>query len=214
MTRTGDPLEIELKLGVSDATPVRRLLEDPAGRGPVGFAASGPGHSMVVTDRYLDTVDRQGLLERAGFRARLRTTDEVTLLTVKSRTVHDGSISTRTELESPASSTIDPAVWPDSAAKDQLLAVIGSGKLREIGALRQRRLQRDFERNGTTVEISLDDIAALQDDVEMDQRTEIEVEFVSGDPAVLTEIEAALRSIPGIHDALGSKFDFARTTRA
>ena len=142
-------------------------------------------------------------------RARLREARDGVTLTIKRRGTLTGAITTRAELEGPATSALEPAAWPASAARDLLVAAIGGDRLVEIAALRQRRLVRNLRRGTTLVELSLDEMDALDQGQPVDHRVELEAELKAGPAAPLDDLAAALGSVEGVGPPVGSKLDFA-----
>jgi len=209
-----EPEEIELKLAVGAPAMVRAIIEDPPADGIGGFRPAGPVRRVRCIDRYVDTAPLDGALRRSGLRARLRERDGQTILTVKASLRREGDVGRRVELEAPATADLDPAAWPASRAHSRLLAALGDGRLVEIAALRQRRLQRDFARGTTTVEMSLDEMAALHGRRVLARRVEVEAELLAGDPALLHDLAAALGRLPGIGPASESKLAFALGSRS
>lgn len=214
-----DPTEIEAKLGVDDPHPIRGLIERPDPSRLAGFEPVGPVEVHEVVDRYLDTAPRDGVLLRAGYRARLRTTRRRTTLTVKGERQRRGFVSERLELEGPATLRLDPESWPPSPARDRLVAILASGagprqRLREIASLGQRRRVRVVRRGATVVELSLDELVAPANDrrrrgVPPLTRTELELELKAGDRRDLVALTDAIRRVPGLREPAGSKRDFA-----
>lgn len=204
-----EPVEIEVKFGVGRPELLRALIEDPDPARLAGFEPAGATHVVVVTDRYLDTGFADGRLYLAGLRARLRETDSGVTLTVKRRGVLTGAITTRTELEGPATPALDPDAWPPSDARAVLLASSSGDRLVEIAALQQRRLTRILVRDATLVEMSLDEMDALEGDRSVDHRVELEAELKAGPAGPLHELAEALVAIEGIGPPAGSKLDFA-----
>lgn len=164
---------------------------------------------VTVVDRYLDTEAVDGRLLMAGVRARLRTVGSTVTLTVKRAGALDRGVTTRVELEGPATSSTDPMQWPDSDARAALIEALGDTRLREIARLRQRRLTRLLAREATTVELSLDELEALDGDHVAGRRFELEAELKRGDPEDLEDLADALRQIAGVGEPLGSKLGFA-----
>jgi inorganic triphosphatase YgiF len=204
-----EPTEIEIKLGVTEPRVVRALLAaaDPARL--AGFSAAGPAQLVRVTDRYLDTEVDDGLLARAVMRARLRSKRRTITLTVKRSGAEANGVTTRVELEAPATRSLRPDRWPASAARSALLAEIGDRPLRVIAELRQRRLVRLVRRGATTVELSLDALEAVVGGRIESRRHELEAELVEGDAQALGDLGEALRAADGVGPALGSKLNFA-----
>ena len=171
--------------------------------------AHGPARVDVLTDRYIDTGLGDGRLYLGGMRARLRASRDGVTLTVKRRGTVSGGITTRSEIEGPATLEVAPAAWPRSAAREVLLEIAGGAQLVEIAALRQRRLVRLVRRGETTVEISLDEMDALDGDRPVEHRVELEAELKAGAADALEYLAAAHATIDGVGPPLGSKLDFA-----
>ena len=204
-----EPVEVEVKLSVSTPEPVRERILDPLPELLGGFRPAGDPHLVTVMDRYLDTDAIDGRLATAGMRARLRSVDSTVTLTVKRSGALDRSVTTRVELEGPASSAIDPRQWPASEARAALTEAVGDAHLREIARLRQRRLTRLLARGRTVVELSLDELEALDGEHVAGRRFELEAELVEGDANDLEDLADALRAIAGVGEPLGSKLRFA-----
>jgi inorganic triphosphatase YgiF len=210
---TPEPVEVEVKFGVAFPEHVRHLLERPDAAALAGFVPAGPLRMIVVVDRYMDTAVVGGSLYLAGVRARLRITDVGVVLTVKRRGTLDTGITTRTEIEAPATAVLDPIAWPASDARTVLLETAAGEQLAEIAALRQRRLVRDVERGSTRVELSLDEMDALDGEAVVDRRVELEAELKAGPVEALQDLAAALQEIEGVGPPQGSKLDFALGSR-
>ena len=206
-----DGIEVEVKLSVSDPAPLRRLLVDPTPDRLAGFVATGPLAHADLLDRYFDTAERH--LELAGARARLREGAGAVVLAVKHHGIDDGLVTARREVEGPATPVPDPSRWPDSDARTLVETLSGGRPLVEIARLRQRRTVRRLERAGTTVELSLDALEALDGDHVVGTRWELEAELKSGDRAALHELALALQALPGVGAPLGSKLGFAIRAR-
>ncbi|HET7703467.1 MAG TPA: CHAD domain-containing protein [Candidatus Limnocylindrales bacterium] len=200
--RAGQPLEVELKYRVVDAAAGDRYLvvDELAGFRPVSAV-----RSTQVEDRYIDTAD--GALARAGFAARIRQTAKETIVAVKStaRRVGAGSVHRREELEGPADRTAHPRDWPPSDARSVLLEQCGDAPLVEVVTIRQLRRKRNLERDGTTVELSLDEVDAVSRSRVVGRFVELEVELLRGDEAALGAIDAALAADAGLAPADSSK---------
>jgi inorganic triphosphatase YgiF len=204
-----EPVEVEVKLGVSAPTAVRRLLRNPVPARLAGFDALGPAHVVDVDDRYLDTQAEGGRLGAALMRARVRQVGATFTVTVKRAGVEDRGVTTRVELEGPATGSLDPADWPPSAAQAALVEAAGAARLHEIARLRQHRLTILLKRADTTVELSLDTLEAIAHGRIAARRHELEAELVEGDVAALEALAEALRGIIGVGPSLGSKLRFA-----
>ena len=205
-----EPLEIEVKLSVAIPGTVRRLLRNPEPARLAGFHAVGVAHDVRVDDHYLDTaMNGAGRLAAAAMRARVRWAGGEGTVTVKRAGVEDRGITTRVELEGPATRSMEPRRWPASDARSAMLEAIGNEKLHEIARLRQRRLTLVVERGDTQVEVSLDALEAMANGRVAARRTELEAELRRGNVGDLEELADAFRAIPGVGPALGSKLRFA-----
>ncbi len=206
VSRQGRPIEIELKYRVVDRPAGDHYLEadDVA-----GFVPASPARSAQVEDRYIDTVD--GALARAGFAARIRQTAKTTTVAVKSavRRIDRGTVYRREELEGPADRTSPPRDWPPSDARSLILEQCGDAPLVEVVTIRQLRRKRILERDGTAVEVSLDEVDAVTRSRVVGRFVELEVELVRGDESGLLDIEQVLAADPGLAPADSSKLESA-----
>jgi CHAD domain-containing protein/adenylate cyclase class IV len=204
--RSGQPVEIELKYRVIDAAAGDRYL---AADEIAGFRPSSPVRSTQVEDRYIDTAG--GAMARAGFAARLRQTAKTTTVAVKSsvRRVGSGNVHRREELEGPADRTAHPRDWPPSDARSLILEQCGDAPLVEVVTIRQLRRKRILERDGTSVELSLDEVDAVSRSRVVGRFVELEVELMSGDEAGLADIDTELAADPGLAPADTSKLQSA-----
>lgn len=137
------------------------------------------------------------------------------MLAVKGRaSVEDAGVSTRMELEAPATADLDPDRWPASPGRALLTETIGGARLVEIAAVRQERRVRTVRRGGSVVELSLDRLTALgAGGEELATRMELEAELKAGPASALEELARALVGIDGLAPPLGSKLEFALTAR-
>ncbi|HUQ78962.1 MAG TPA: CHAD domain-containing protein [Patescibacteria group bacterium] len=202
MSSSGKPIEVELKYRVRDASAGDRYL---AADELAGFRPASAVRSTQVEDRYIDTAD--GAMARAGFAARLRQTAKHTIIAVKSsaRRVGTGNVHRREELEGPADRTTHPRDWPPSDARSLLLEQCGDAPLVEVVTIRQLRRKRILELDGTSVELSLDEVDAVSRSRVVGRFVELEVELMSGDEAGLAAIDAVLARDPGLVPADSSK---------
>ena len=201
-------VEVEIKLAVDDPDRIRALLDRPGPDVLAGFRGSGGTREVDVLDRYIDTPD--GALEAVLARARLRESGGGVEITFKRQgIVGEGGVTARVELEGGATADLDPARWPDSAARRELVAIAGAVALIETARLRQRRLVRDLVRGETRVELSLDRLEALDGDSVVATRWELEAELKAGRREDLAELANALQVLPGLSLAAESKRLFA-----
>jgi CHAD domain-containing protein/adenylate cyclase class IV len=204
--RGGQPIEVELKYRVTNQAAADRYL---AADEIAGFRPSSPVRSTQVEDRYIDTAG--GAMARAGFAARLRQTAKTTTVAVKSsvRRVGTGNVHRREELEGPADRTAHPRDWPPSDARSLILEQCGDAPLVEVVTIRQLRRKRILERDGTSVELSLDEVDAVSRSRVVGRFVELEVELMEGDEAALGDIDRELAQDPGLAPADTSKLQSA-----
>src|SRR5262249_30095722 len=84
----------------------------------------------------------------------------------------------------------------------------------EIARLRQHRLIRNVRRGDTRVELSLDELEALDGDRVVASRWELEAELKGGDREDLRELANALSTTPGLGFPYGQKRLFAMVSVA
>jgi inorganic triphosphatase YgiF len=200
-------VEVEVKLSVEEPELVRSLIEAPPPHLLAGFEPATDMREVVVVDRYIDTAGHA--LDVVLARARLRESRGRIVLTFKRAGVVDRGVTERLELEGAATSELDPARWPESAARTELVGVVGEAPLVETARLRQQRLVRDLRRGETMVELSLDRLEALDEDRVVAVRWELEAELKAGSRDDLVELSNALQVLPGISLAAESKRLFA-----
>jgi triphosphatase len=165
------PREVELKYRARDPKALREWLAAGFG-GALDGVTSTDEHTMVVEDRYVDTL--HGALARSGFGARLRRADSgAVTLTVKTL-AHDRGprdrtlpprlkgLSQRVEVEGPASDRLDPAAWPSSSARELVDELRGAGRLRTLFVIRQRRNGHTLVLDEGRVLVTLDDVSVLR----------------------------------------------------
>jgi CHAD domain-containing protein len=197
--RAGDDArELELKYAVGDLDAVHELV----GGATVAGLQAGPWRSVPVVDQYLDT--RSRALARAGYGARLRRIGRRTLVTVKSaasrgrrsgrgacpgvgrRGLHD-----RLEIEARATRRLDPARWPQSAARALIETAAGGEALHTLFVLDQQRDERDLTRDGTLVaRLSLDRGTVLRFGRPLGEIQMLEVEAAASSAAGRASLEA------------------------
>jgi inorganic triphosphatase YgiF len=209
------PVEIEVKLAVHDSAAIRALLDQPDPSRLAGFVPDGGLTVTELVDLYLDTAVGGGALRATGLRARLRVSGDGVVLAVKGRSeMTSEGVTTRMELEAPATADLDPTRWPASPARTLVMDTIEGARLVEIAALRQRRHVRRIRRGATQVELSLDELAALEGaGGVLGTRVEVEAELKAGSAADLSDLARALATVHGLGPPLGSKLEFALTAR-
>jgi CHAD domain-containing protein len=200
------PIEIELKYRMTDAATGERLIgsDDLA-----GFSALSPVETVSNVDRYLDTPG--AALATAGYAGRLRTTDTGTVITLKGLQRHDGGGAThrREELEGPADRATGAATWPESAARDAVLAIAGDTALVDLVTIRQLRRKRLYGKDTTVVELSVDDVEVVSGDIVIERFAELEVELREGDETALESLADLLAEVEELLPAETSKLERA-----
>ncbi|HVH51729.1 MAG TPA: CYTH and CHAD domain-containing protein, partial [Gaiellaceae bacterium] len=135
-----------------------------------------PLERRVFTSVYYDTAERS--LARSG-------------ITLRRRTEHGNSVwqlklpasAARLELAVPGG----PAAVPDELAQ-LLLAHLRHGPVAPVAELRTRRHGALVARNGTTAEVTVDEVSIMDALRVSDGFTEVEIELRSGDPKRLDDI--------------------------
>jgi CHAD domain-containing protein len=200
------PVEVELKFRMTDvATGERLLLLDDLD----GFSAIGPSIQVLNEDRYLDTPD--AALAGAGYAGRLRQSADGTVITLKGlrRPDEGGATHRREELEGSADPGVPPAKWPQSEARDAIVAIAGDRSLVELVVLRQTRRKRLYGRDATVVELSVDDVEVLAGDRVIDRFAELEAELRSGEESALEPLAELFNAIEELIPAETSKLERA-----
>ncbi len=199
-------MEIELKYRMTDTTAGERLL---AADSLAGFRAVTDAVTVTNEDRYVDTAD--GALAAAGYAGRFRTRGDDTIITLKGLARQDdgGPTHRREELEGPADLATTAGEWPESAARDAVIALLGDATLDELVRVRQVRHKRNYAADGTTVEVSVDDVEVVMDDRVIERFAELEIELREGDESALQPLVDLLAEIEELVPAETSKLDRA-----
>ena len=200
------PTELELKYRARNRAAAERLLSATS-LGPL--EARGDVTETHHHDRYFDTTS--GALEKAGYAARIRETPDGSLVSLKSRAASSTPtpLHRREELEAPATPHLQPQSWPDSEARSALLELAGNDALVETVRLDQTRRRRVFGRDGTSVELSLDDVRVIEGDEEIDRFVELEAELTSGTEDDLQQVERVVAAVRGLDPSPSSKLEAA-----
>ncbi len=199
-------LEVELKYRMTDTTAGERLLGADE---LAGFTAVAPAETVLNEDRYVDTAD--GSLAAAGYAGRFRTNGDTTVITLKGLLRQDdgGATHRREELEGPADPATAAGAWPESAARDAVIAIAGDATLGELVRVRQVRRKRDYAADGTTVELSVDDVEVVAGDRAIERFAELEVELREGDEAAMVPLADLLAEIEELVPVDTSKLERA-----
>jgi CHAD domain-containing protein len=199
-------VEIELKYRMSDAAAGDRLLNADE---LAGLRAIDEVETVVDEDRYVDTAE--GALGAAGYAGRFRSQGDATIITLKGLARHDdgGAVHRREELEGPADPSIPAGEWPASAARDEVLAIVGDGVLQELVRIRQVRRKRRYGADGSVVEVSVDDVEVLVDDRVIERFAELEVELREGQVEALEPLVDLLAEVEELVPADTSKLERA-----
>jgi inorganic triphosphatase YgiF len=199
-------LEVELKLRAEDESPLLRLATAER----LGAFDLGPATDVLETDRYLDTGD--GRLAAARWACRLRTRLDRVRVSLKGPAQHrpGASIHRRPEVEGPATEALDPAAWPASEARDELLRLSAGEPMVERLTLEQRRIERQVGDPPVGI-LSLDWVRVLRRGAEHGRFVAVELELAEPDPeARLTDaLLAELRAVDGLAPEVRSKLERA-----
>ena len=175
-----------------------RKLEAPDGFELPELGGS-PLETRVFTSVYYDVAD--GSLARAGITLRRRTERGLSAWQLKLP-----SADARLELEEPGGPT-----EPPEEMQALLVAHLRHGPVAPVAELRTRRRGQLVARNGTTAEVTVDEVAVMDALRVSEEFVEVEIELRSGDPARLDEIAKEVRragatrgaGLPKLFRALG-----------
>ncbi len=175
-----------------------RKLEAPDGFELPELGGS-PLETRVFTSVYYDVAD--GSLARAGITLRRRTEHGLSVWQLKLP-----SAGARLELEEPGGPT-----EPPEEMQALLVAHLRHGPVAAVAELRTRRRGQLVARDGTTAEVTVDEVAVMDALHVTAEFVEVEIELRSGDPARLDEIAKEVRragatrgdGLPKLFRALG-----------
>ncbi len=203
---SASPIEVELKYRMTDAATGDRLV---AGDELAGFTALGPAVVVEVEDQYVDTP--AGDLGTAGYAARLRTGAKGTVITLKGlrRLDEGGDAHRREEIEGPALVGEPATAWPESRARDAVLRIAGEVPLEELVRVHQVRRKRDYGRDGSVVEVSVDAVEVLSRGDVIERFAELELELRRGEEAALEPLAQLMSEIEELLPAETSKLERA-----
>ncbi|MEJ5312148.1 MAG: CHAD domain-containing protein [Anaerolineae bacterium] len=195
-------MEVEAKFIIQDT----QTYQDLQGMERLGgFSISAP-RVEDLRDTYLDTPDRS--LLRSGYACRQREQDGCAVISLKSLHGAEGAVHRREEVEAPlARIEIPPEQWPDSAARQRVLALIDPlMRLQPLLHLEQRRVVRDvLYAQRLVAELSLDTVKSYGQVYH-----ELEVELKgAGTEYDLAAILEKLAQFPGLKPESRSKFERA-----
>jgi inorganic triphosphatase YgiF len=200
-------LEVELKLRAEDEAPLRRLATVEW----LGPYRLGPATEALELDRYLDTAD--GRLSAAHWACRLRSRAGAVRVSLKGPAVHEAGevVHRRPELEGPADERLEPAAWPVSRAREQLLGMAAGQPLLERLALSQQRTERSVTGEQRLGTLSLDRVTVLRGGLEQGRFLAVELELRpdAPHPRVVAALLAELGAIDGLQPEPRSKLERA-----
>ncbi len=179
-----EPEELELKYSIENAPALEAWLDATFPPLP-----DQPWQTHSITDRYFDTAE--GALSAAGYGARLRRVGRKTTLTLKSDIEVGGALHRRLELEGPAKQALDPDGWPQSDARDRLLA-LGGGRLVERVVISQRRRERLLTVGGAELVASIDTGIVRAAGAAVGRLAQFEIEYVRGRRAALDRVASTV----------------------
>lgn len=205
-------MELELKYRAADDDVLEQLAR-VTGIGPARLDAP---RAATEIDRYLDTPDRR--LAAARWACRLRIRDGVTIVSLKGPAVaavdtDPAALHRRPEIEAPATAALDPAAWPPSLARERLASLSGGEPLREWLRLEQRRTERAVIADGARVGmLSIDRVEMWRGATRLGRLRIVELELdpvASVSPALVVELDRALRAVPGLEPDARTKLEHA-----
>jgi inorganic triphosphatase YgiF len=170
--------EVEGKFLAADRDVLDALATMPA----IGFAELGTARTVSEWDRYLDTVD--GALAARRWACRLRSRDGALRVSLKgpAEATAEAWHHRRLEVEGPATSSRDPADWPESEARRRLRELAGDAELVERFGLRQERTERHVLVEGRAVgTMSLDVVHIVERGRDRGRLLVVELELAGDD---------------------------------
>ncbi|MBN2390810.1 MAG: CHAD domain-containing protein [Anaerolineae bacterium] len=198
-------MEIEAKFIIQDTQTYRNLQAMER----LGLFSISAPRVENMRDIYLDTPDRS--LLRSGYACRQREQDGCAVIALKSLHGAEGNIHRREEVEAPlARIEITPENWPDSAARQRVLALVDPHmRLQPLLHLEQRREVREvLYAQRLIAELSLDTVKSFN---QVYHELEIELKG-AGTEYDLAAILDKLTKIPGLRPESRSKFERALAT--
>lgn len=199
-------MEIEAKFAIRNTQAYKTMQAmDSIGR----FSLSA-GRVYDIHDTYFDTPDRKIL--QAGYACRQREQDDSRIITLKALHGVSGAVHRREEWETSlpmtAALSASPSQWPDSAARQRVLALTKCAPLTPLFSLKQRRCVRHvLHVQRLVAELSLDTVTLSH--TGSDQPfMELEIELKGeGAEADLAAILCDLANVPGLSPEPLSKFE-------
>jgi CHAD domain-containing protein len=174
----------------------------------IGGYALLEGRMENVLDVYRDTTDRA--LLSAGYACRYRQREGELVVTVKSVAPPQNNVHRREELEVTIPEDVAPAAWPESAAREKVLGLIGQSPLEELFRLSQSRFVRPLVEGARSVASASLDLVRVGVRRTVRLWRELEVELApTGTEEDLAAISGWLRRTLGLRPARGSKFEKA-----
>ena len=204
------PDELEAKFIADEPEPLERLTRDDR----LGDAVLGAPAVADELDRYLDTPDGRLATELWACRLRERNGRIVVSLKGPPHGGTGGWLHRRSELEGPASASVDPSDWPASDARAFVERFATGTPLVERFRLRQRRTERSVTVGGRrlgTLSIDVVGVEAGAEEVGRLFVVELEVDDAH-DPRAsrrLDELAGELGARPGLHADPRTKLEHA-----
>ncbi|MFN2286298.1 MAG: CHAD domain-containing protein [Anaerolineae bacterium] len=198
-------MEVEAKFTILDAQTYNDLQTMEC----LGYFSISGSRVENMRDTYLDTPDRR--LLRSGYACRQREQDGCAVIALKSLHGAEGNIHRREEIDAPlARIEILPENWPDSAARQRVLALVDPHmRLQPLLHLEQRREVREvLYAQRLVAELSLDTVKSFD---QVYHELEIELKGV-GTEYDLAAILDKLTRMPGLKPESHSKFERALAT--
>ncbi len=199
-------MEIEAKFAIQNT----QAYEDMQALDSIERFSISAGRVYDIHDTYFDTPDRKIL--QAGYACRQREQDGSHIITLKALHGVSGAVHRREEWETslPATAALaaSPCQWPDSAARQQVLALTECAPLTPLFSLKQRRWVRHIlQAQRLVAELSLDTVTFSH--TGSDQPfMELEIELKGeGAEADLAAIVRCLADVPGLAPEPLSKFE-------
>jgi triphosphatase len=209
MNKPETPIEIELKLLMPDAQCRKRVLEIMKDAG-YRIEAQKP---VKNKDYYLDSFD--WILMKNKLAVRMRQAGRKHSFTMKGVMKSEGGVTSRMELEQPVDERPpDPAQIPGGRILDEVRPVLGMRRLLAQILIETRRDQFLVAApDGTSLQLVFDSSSFLSLGMQSVEKAvghlELEAEYISGNPEVLSGLGELLASRLGLIPAHFSKLETA-----
>lgn len=199
---SGSGIEVEWQFEAPDLDAVQRWIEAQPPHSVLRFV---PQAERLQRDEYLDTADWR--VYRARFTLRVRSLPSASEATLKAFGDSGGGVRRRLELNQPLPEGGADPLAAEGPVTDRLRLLLGGRALQPLFVIETRRRPYLVQRGPVTLAtLTLDEATVVGQPERPVRRVEVEEAY----PGAMTEIDrllGALRAVPGLRVARGSKFE-------